>query len=143
MLLSQQQIVLLKWLVTKAVTVNPPISNNIISADQSICSGAAPAILTGAPTGGNGTYTYGWFQSTDNFVGNSANASTANGSRTAQEYSPPSLTQSMWYRRTVTSDACATDTSPAVKITVNPLPTVFTVTGGGAYCEVEQECQLV
>jgi hypothetical protein len=121
--------------ITKAVTVNPAISNNIISADQSICSGATPATLTGVPSGGNGTYTYGWFQSTDNFVGNNNNASTANGSRTAQDYSPPSLTQSMWYRRTVTSDACATDTSPAVKITVNPLPTVFTVTGGGAYCD--------
>jgi hypothetical protein len=121
--------------ITKAVTVNPAISNNIISADQSICSGATPATLTGVPSGGNGTYTYGWFQSTDNFVGNNNNASTANGSRTAQDYSPPSLTQSMWYRRTVTSDACATDTSPAVKITVNPLPTVFTVTGGGMYCD--------
>ncbi|MDR6843819.1 HYR domain-containing protein [Flavobacterium granuli] len=120
--------------ITKAVTVNPLISDNIISGNQSICSGSTPAALTGEPHGGNGTYTYGWFQSTDNFVVNNANASTANGSRTAQTYTPPSLTQTMWYRRTVSSDACAADTSPAVKITVNPLPTVFTVTGGGAYC---------
>jgi hypothetical protein len=119
---------------TPTVTVNPAISNNIISAAQFICSGATPAILTGVPAGGNGTYTYGWFQSTDNFAVNNTNASTANGSRTEQNYSPPSLTQTMWYRRTVASDACATDTSPAVQITVNPFPTVFTVTGGGAYC---------
>ena len=39
-----------------------PISNNIISAPQSVCPGNAPtAALTGtAPSGGNGTYTYQW-----------------------------------------------------------------------------------
>ncbi|WP_281321928.1 HYR domain-containing protein [Flavobacterium aestivum] len=120
--------------VTPTVTVSPLIAGNTISADQTICSGATPVALSGSlPTGGNGTYAYGWFQSTDNFVANNVNASTTNGSRTLQNYSPPSLTQTTWFRRTVTSDGC-TDTSLAVQITINPLPTAFSVSGGGAYC---------
>jgi|GEM_PF-5927412 len=128
---------------TPTVTVNQLISNNTISADQSICSGAAPAGLVGStPTGGNGTYTYLWEQSTnnDNGTGTWANASITNGasaSRTLQNYTPPQTppsTVTTWYRRTVTSAPCGASISPAVKITVNPLPTVYAVTGGGAYC---------
>ncbi|PZX94442.1 hypothetical protein DOS84_07425 [Flavobacterium aquariorum] len=129
---------------TPTVTVNSLISNNTITSDQSICSGTAPAGLVGStPTGGNGTYTYLWEQSTNNDTGTGtwANASITNGasaSRTLQNYTPPQTppsTVTTWYRRTVTSAPCGASISPAVKITVNPLPTVYAVTGGGAYCE--------
>ncbi|PVX45014.1 putative secreted protein (Por secretion system target) [Flavobacterium sp. 103] len=120
--------------VTSSVTVNPVIANNIISSDQFICSSTTPATLTGVPTGGTGTYSYSWFQSTDNFNTNNVAASGYTNPGTNPVYSPPALTQSMWYRRTVTSGGCSS-TSTAVKITVNPLPTsTYTVTGGGAYC---------
>ena len=128
--------------VTPTVTVNPVISNNTISADQSICNAAAPETLIGStPTGGNGSYNYLWQQSTDDFVTNTASASTANSLNTTKSYTPPqNLAQTMWYRRVVTSGPAApavnqcNDISPAVKITVIPLPAVYSVTGGGAYC---------
>jgi PKD-like domain/Bacterial Ig-like domain (group 2)/Secretion system C-terminal sorting domain len=100
--------------------INLNISNNLISAAQVICSGAIPAALgnlSGAPTGGNGAYTYLWESSiTDATSG----FTTATGVSNAATYSPAALTQTTWYRRTVTSAPCAANTSTAIEITVNP-----------------------
>ncbi len=86
-----------------AVTVNPVISNNTVLSAQSICTGTTPAALTGStPTGGDGTYAYLWESSTDNTTFGSASG-TNNGSN----YTPGALTQTTWYRRTVTSDGCS------------------------------------
>jgi large repetitive protein len=46
------------------ITVTPLITNDIISANQSICNGQAPLGLTGTnPGGGTGGYTYQWLSS--------------------------------------------------------------------------------
>jgi hypothetical protein len=43
------------------VPVHPTINPGTISADQVICSGTAPALLTGTmPSGGSGTYIFQW-----------------------------------------------------------------------------------
>jgi len=48
------------------IIVLPSISNNAISADQTICQGSVFDTLAGAdPADGNGTYTYQWIESTD------------------------------------------------------------------------------
>ncbi len=105
---------------TVTVTVNPVIGNNNISAAQTICSGNTPAALAGsAPTGGSGTYIYLWESAT---AGSGGPYATASGTSNTQNYTPGSLTQNTWYRRTVTSGGCS-NTTAGIQITVNPLPT--------------------
>ena len=113
------------------VTIQPAIVN-VISAPQIICSGVTPATLTGVPTGGSGGgYTYNWESSTTSA---SAGFGNATGTRNQQNYSPGALTQTTWYRRTVSSGTCLNNVSSAIEITVNPLPAAVAVTGGGAAC---------
>ncbi|RFM31359.1 Ig-like domain-containing protein, partial [Chitinophaga silvisoli] len=102
------------------VTINPAVSNNTIAAAQTICSGSTPAALTGStPAGGNGTYTYLWEIS----VGGGA-FTTAPGTSNGQNYTPGILTQTTQFRRTVTSDNCASSLSNVIQITVTGATTV-------------------
>jgi hypothetical protein len=49
---------------TVTITVLPSISNNTISADQTICEGSIFLPLAGAdPADGDGAYTYKWIES--------------------------------------------------------------------------------
>src|SRR5678809_1491179 len=116
---------------TTTVTVNPVIANNTVTAAQTICSGATPAALTGsAPTGGDGTYTYLWQSSTTSAT---TGFGTATGTSNGQNYTPGALTQTTWYRRTVTSGGCIS-TSTAIQITVNPVIASNTVTALQTIC---------
>ena len=94
---------------------------NIITppAVTTFCSAATPDEITGSlPTGGSGAYTYQWQNSTDsvNFV----NISGATG----QNYSPPDLSATTYYRRTVSSSgSCSIPSiSNVVTITIKILP---------------------
>lgn len=98
----------------------PPIGNNVISSDQTICTGNTIALITGSlPTGGDATnYTYGWEQSIDNgatwvFVPNA----------TDKDYLPQGIAQTTLFRRLVSSGSCTGSlqhVSNNIKITVNP-----------------------
>jgi len=97
------------------VTEVPVIGNNVISADQTICSGTAPLGLSGLePTGGNGpgTYTYQWYSSDDEINFNPIALATN------QNYAPPILAETTWYYREVKSGPC-THESNIVEIEVN------------------------
>ncbi|MBC5773791.1 gliding motility-associated C-terminal domain-containing protein [Pontibacter sp. KCTC 32443] len=100
------------------VTVTPAITNNTLTADQAICSGATPAALQGTlPAGGGGGFTYQWAFSEDGSLFQNITGATG------KDYAPGALTKTTWFRRTVTaSGKCAPSVSNAVKITVNPLP---------------------
>ena len=104
---------------SNTLRITIPIAGNTISGIQTICSGNTPSSLTGSiPTGGNGsTYSYQWLVSTTSATSGFAVAS---GTNNLQNYSPSSLTQTSWFRRLVTSGACASDSSAAILITVNP-----------------------
>ncbi|MBC5993405.1 gliding motility-associated C-terminal domain-containing protein [Pontibacter cellulosilyticus] len=103
---------------TVTVTVTPGISNNSITANQTICSGTTPTALAGSvPTGGGGGYTFQWERSEDgtNF--------TAIASATAQNYTPGSLTTTTWFRRKVkAASSCPEQISNVVQVIVSPLP---------------------
>ncbi|WP_242927041.1 gliding motility-associated C-terminal domain-containing protein [Pontibacter vulgaris] len=103
---------------TVNVTVTPAIANNIISADQTICSGSTAALLTGsAPTGGEGNYTFQWERSTDGI-----NFNTLLGA-TERNLSPGTLSTTTWYRRKVSAaGTCQSAVSNIVKITITPQP---------------------
>ncbi len=98
-----------------AVSVTAALDGNIISANQTVCTGTAPAALAGStPTGGTGSYTYLWESSTTGTGGFSA----APGANTGQNYTPPALTASTIFRRRVTSGICGSSLSNIVQVTV-------------------------
>jgi gliding motility-associated-like protein len=114
-------------------TVDNAVVPGVIATAQVICSGGNPANLTSTSdaTGGNGTtYTYQWQESTTSAVAGFNDILGA----TANTFDPPILTQTHWYKRIASSGACASQESNVLEITVNPLPTVASVTGGGAVC---------
>lgn len=96
---------------------NPPIANNSISADQSICAFLAPAPLDGLPAiGGDGaTYFYLWEES-----GDGVSWGPATGINNMEDYSPPILTVTTYYRRLAWSGCAVVDVSNTVTITVSP-----------------------
>ena len=101
------------------VIAQPPIANNTIAADQTICTGLVPAPLTGStPTGADGNYNYQWQLSTDN-GGNWTDISSA----VFIAYAPPALTGTTLYRRIVSTITCngnLRSISAPVTITVKP-----------------------
>jgi gliding motility-associated-like protein len=103
------------------ITVLPALTNTGISADQAICENNPTALLHGAlPAGGNGSYTYTWESSVNNTTW-----TPITGSNT-QDYTPPVLHTTTFYRRTVLSDMCNA-TSSSVKITIYNTPTAGTL----------------
>ncbi|WGQ08608.1 gliding motility-associated C-terminal domain-containing protein [Pedobacter gandavensis] len=102
-------------MTTINVVVQPVIAGNTITANQTICSGIVPAALQGGlPTGGSGTYTYGWEQSI-----NGGAWTAAAGTNNQANYTPAALTATTAYRRNVTGGACL-NTSNEVTVTVQP-----------------------
>ena len=101
-----------------SISVQPGVSNNNISNDQTICSGMAPSEFQGSePAGGDGTYLYQWQLSIDG-GNNWSNIISA----TASSYQAPVLSQTTFYRRLVSSGSCTgsqQSISNPVKVTVN------------------------
>ena len=97
------------------IIVQPFIKNNIVGNSDTICFAQNPPAFTSKATlqDGNGKYSFNWEVSLDNsFYANPANSHNAEG------YTPPpALTQTSWYRRTVSSGRCI-DSTAIVKITV-------------------------
>ncbi|HOW39365.1 MAG TPA: gliding motility-associated C-terminal domain-containing protein [Bacteroidales bacterium] len=91
------------------------IKNNIIGDADTICYAQNPqAMISKAVLAdGNGIYSYKWEKSTDNSVFTDP----ANNDSLAAYTPEPTLTQTSWYRRIVTSGRCQ-DKSTSVKITV-------------------------
>lgn len=111
--------------VSNTVTLisHPAITNNVISADQTICEGTSPSAIDGAlPANGAGagTYSYQWMSSN-----NGVTFSNITGAA-AEDLPGTPLTAGIWYRRIVTSSAC-TSTSNNVHITVDPRITGFEI----------------
>ena len=96
-----------------------------------ICEGNSPGTILGmVPIGGNGTYTYLWESSTTSAV---AGFGTATGTNNTQNYTPGTLSQTTWFRRTVSSGACS-NISTAIEITVKLTP-VITNPGAQTSCD--------
>ncbi|MGV3640297.1 MAG: gliding motility-associated C-terminal domain-containing protein, partial [Adhaeribacter sp.] len=103
------------------ITVVPAVTGNQIGTGQIICSGTAPAILSGQPPkGGSGSYAYLWEMS----VEGSASFAPAPGANTGADYQPPVLSQTTLFRRLVLSAPCQQAASNVVRIQVNPIPPV-------------------
>lgn len=95
------------------IRINPSITNNIIAADQIICSGFSAQPLVGKQIkGGNGMYQFHWEWANAN-----NDYQKAAGIFDQEIYHPLNLYNSATFRRIVSSGAC-TDTSASVTVTV-------------------------
>lgn len=82
--------------------VYAPIQGNVLISSQTICTGSAPAQLSGAPlSGGFGTYVFSWESSPDSLSWSSLSG------ETQSDFQPPIPNQIVWYRRWV-SAGCST-----------------------------------
>lgn len=101
------------------IFVQPGITNNLISPNDSICINTPAPLLTGStPNGGDGIYFYQWQQSTD---GGLTWVDLA-GERSI-DYNPGVLSQTTKYRRLVSTALCSgpqSDVSNVITITINP-----------------------
>jgi gliding motility-associated-like protein len=116
------------------VTVDQLVNAGSIGNPQTICNGQNPGVITSvaAPSGGDGvTYTILWQESS---TGGGIGFAAATGINNALTYDPPLLTSTTFYRRRISSGLCANTFSNEIQITVNPLPTVASATGGGSVC---------
>ena len=105
----------------------PVITNNSITANQTICSGSAPVKFNGStPLNGNAFYTYQWQDSSKLHTWADIAAATAS------DYQAPSLTDTTSYRRIVNSSSC-TDYSKSITVIVHKpiLNNNITLLGGG------------
>lgn len=104
------------------LTVLPAIADNTISAPETaVCEQAQPEPITGSsPSGGEGTYTYLWESS---ITSATAAFAPAAGTNNTQNYTPPVISRTTWFRRVVTSGTCS-NTSETIEIQVNKLPPV-------------------
>src|SRR5438552_17410594 len=94
-----------------------------------MCSTAAASTLTRSTAAdGTYTYTYLWESRTDNVT-----FAPASGTNNTIGYTPGVLTQTTWYRRTITSGGC-TNTSTSIQITVNPVIANNTVAAAQTIC---------
>ena len=111
------------------LNIYPVISNNNITADQTICYNTPAAILNGTPpSGGDGNYVYLWQQSTVAAGGPWGNAA---GTNNGQNYDPGSLIATTWYRRIVTSLTTCSSTSNVIRVQVTPNNTITRTSAAG------------
>ncbi|WP_181304045.1 gliding motility-associated C-terminal domain-containing protein [Rufibacter sp. XAAS-G3-1] len=101
------------------VEVTPALVAVPVPSDMEICdNSSAPIIRLAASTGGNGDYTYLWEKS---ITSATAGFETASSSSDNLPFAPGILHTTTWFRRITTSGKCQI-ISPAIKITVLPLP---------------------
>ncbi len=99
---------------------------------QPICSGTSPGTITGTtPTGGSGSYSYKWEMST---TGATGSFSPAPGTNNTKNYTAPVLTQTTWYRRTVT--AGCSDVSAVIVVPVLAPPSAPAATLTQPNCSI-------
>ncbi len=118
----------IKYSSSVKVSVLADVISGTISGDQTICYNTTPSqIICTISTGGSGNYLYQWQESTDN------NSWSDIISANTQNYTPPSLTETTYYRREVI-DECNTRYSGSVKVTVLADVTSGTISGDQTIC---------
>lgn len=110
------------------ITVNPlPVAPASVNATQtSICSGSGTMLLH---TGGSGT-TFGWY------TGSCGGTLIGTGNNLSVSPTATTTYYGSW------QNGCGNSACANVTVTVNPLPTVYIVQGGGTYCPGEAGSEI-
>jgi gliding motility-associated-like protein len=113
-----------------AITVLPALVAGSIAANQTVCAGSTvnPLTSTAPATGGSGTFAYQWQSSPDNSAWTNITGATS------LTFSPGPLTATTYFRRQVSSGACAATPSNAVLVTVVPSLLAGTIGSNQALC---------
>ncbi|MZQ49285.1 MAG: DUF4082 domain-containing protein [Bacteroidales bacterium] len=100
---------------TISVTVLPEVQPGSVGSSQTICHNTVPARLTqvSAPEGGTGSFAFQWQSSSNNSIWHDIPGATQ------ADYTPPALTVSTYFRRSVISGNCSPVRSASILITVN------------------------
>ncbi len=121
---------------SQTITVQSALGTNTIAGTQTICEGLTATLTGSAPSGGSGSYTYDWQSSTT-----SASAGFGSLGSNTIGYTSGTLSQTTWFKRTVTSGTCTTPSeSNVIQVTVTPTvgtPAAITISAGS-----EPSCQL-
>jgi gliding motility-associated-like protein len=125
-------------LPVSVIIVNPPpFIAGLVGINQSICVGEDPILINELvpPFGGVGDYQFQWQQS---LTGSTNDADWINiPGATSNEFDPPVIAQTTYYRRLVSSGSCGVlGKDNMVEVTVNPLP-VVSFTAPSDVCEGE------
>lgn len=99
------------------IVIEPAISNNTLNQPTvtSFCGNLDPVAIAGTtPTGGNGIYAFQWQSSSDGINFNNIP------SATSADYDPPVITHVIYFRRVVSSGACAVSTSNKIQFSTTP-----------------------
>ncbi len=92
-----------------------------------MCSGGNPPTFhVGAPSGGDGNYTYQWEESTD-CTGTWINATAQDGNTTSLSFNPPALTNTICYRLKITDGCGSTGYSTTKTYNIVPDPVSQTI----------------
>ncbi|MCU0417224.1 MAG: T9SS type A sorting domain-containing protein [Cytophagaceae bacterium] len=112
------------------ITVTPVLTPGSIAGNQTICSGEVPTTITSTtlPSGGTGSYTYAWEQST-----NGGTSYTTISGVTSTTYAPVGLVTTALFRRMATSGGCMATSAP-ITIMVTPALNAGAVTGDRNLC---------
>ena len=88
-----------------------------------ICNGTSPGIFTATGSGGGGSYTYQWYNTSGLIDG-----------ATNYTFNPGNITASTSYYCVLTTPSCGTVNTPSVAISVLPLPTLTGVSQAAQVC---------
>lgn len=119
--------------VTFTVTTSTaPLTPGNISGTQTICQGATPTTFSNLLSATSGcSFTYQWQNSTTSATGPWTDIAAA----TNGTYAPGPLTQTTYYRRSVSDGCGASDATVTRTVTVNPLPLAAgSITGQTTFC---------
>ena len=124
---------------TVTITVRDEFDAGTLLADQTICYDTQPDQITGtAASGGGNIITYQWQQSIDDIIWEDIL------SETAQDYQPPILTETTYFRREATESTCnVTDYSNSVTITVREEYDAGTISEDQFICYDTQPALLI
>lgn len=116
---------------TVTISVYPQLIAPFITGNQTICANDQPDQLhiVSPPVGGSVVYTYKWYISENNTTWGAiadANDST---------YQPAPLNTSTYYKIEISTPNCGSVLSPSIKITVNPLPVLASISGETNVCK--------
>ncbi|MTK53694.1 DUF11 domain-containing protein [Paludibacter sp.] len=117
---------------SQTITVNP-LPTASISGTATVCQNTTPPAITFTGNGGTAPYTFtytvnsGSNQTVTTTSGNSVTVSQLTGTAGTFTYTLVSV-------KDASSTTCSNTASGSAVITVNAIPTAYSVTGGGSYC---------
>ncbi|MBK9013000.1 MAG: gliding motility-associated C-terminal domain-containing protein [Saprospiraceae bacterium] len=118
------------------VTVNPVpiVVNNSITGGGTFCAGEEVVLIAQVSISDNSNITYTWCQNNVPIPGQTGTV--ASGSTVTLDLGQVATNEGGEYcLKLESTNGCVNIPPTCIQVTVNPLPAILTVTGGGTYCE--------